>query len=96
MKPGETHALFTHPLFSKSQEWLLSTSALFSGERVNGTGFGAVYHNGYGVNYMIADNMIKFGIECKKSAGNSAKRFADQLTKALQDLRELNSTRSKL
>ena len=42
-QPGEDrHPLFSHPLFVESGTWLLSTSALFSGERVWGTGFGTV------------------------------------------------------
>lgn len=40
MNPGETVALFQDELFSRSQEWKLSTSGLSSGDRFIGTGYG--------------------------------------------------------
>ena len=46
----ESHPLFDDELFGKSQEWVLSTSGLSAGDRFYGTGFGAVYPNGYGIN----------------------------------------------
>jgi hypothetical protein len=45
-----THPLFTDPLFTRSQEWKLSTSALNAGYHFRGTGFGAVFPDGYGIN----------------------------------------------
>jgi carnitine O-acetyltransferase len=48
LKEGESHEIFTHPVFAQSQKWQLSTSALFSGDRLIGTGFGTVYPDGYG------------------------------------------------
>jgi carnitine O-acetyltransferase len=42
MKGNETHPLYEHPVYSKSSKWQLSTSGLFSGERLIGTGFGTV------------------------------------------------------
>jgi hypothetical protein len=45
-----THPLFTDPLFARSQEWKLSTSALSAGYHFRGTGFGAVFPDGYGIN----------------------------------------------
>ncbi|KAI0303791.1 Choline/Carnitine o-acyltransferase-domain-containing protein [Multifurca ochricompacta] len=52
MRPGtgERAALFEDPLFERSQEWKLSTSALSAGNLFRGTGFGAPYHDGYGIN----------------------------------------------
>lgn len=50
LREGETHPLLEDPLFAKSQEWVLSTSGLSAGDRFHGTGFGAVYPNGYGIN----------------------------------------------
>lgn len=46
----ESHPFFDDELFGKSQEWVLSTSGLSAGDRFYGTGFGAVYPNGYGIN----------------------------------------------
>lgn len=50
MREGERHGLFEDELFAKSQEWVLSTSSLSSGERFYGTGFGTVWPEGYGIN----------------------------------------------
>lgn len=50
LREGESHPLFDDPLFAKSQEWVLSTSGLSAGDRFFGTGFGAVYPTGYGIN----------------------------------------------
>jgi carnitine O-acetyltransferase len=36
LREGETHPLFTEPIFAKSQEWLLSTSGLGTGNKLNG------------------------------------------------------------
>jgi len=43
-------SLFTDSLFSESQQWKLSTSGLSAGHWFNGTGFGAAYKDGYGIN----------------------------------------------
>lgn len=45
-----SHPLFTDPLFSRSQEWRLSTSGLSAGDQFRGTGFGAGWEDGYGIN----------------------------------------------
>ena len=42
--------LFTDYLFEESQKWKLSTSGLSAGHWFNGTGFGAAYKDGYGIN----------------------------------------------
>ncbi|RPD60077.1 acyltransferase ChoActase/COT/CPT, partial [Lentinus tigrinus ALCF2SS1-6] len=46
---GESHALFEDELFTRSQSWKLSTSGLSAGYQFRGTGFGALYHDGYGI-----------------------------------------------
>ncbi|KXN88606.1 Carnitine O-acetyltransferase, mitochondrial [Leucoagaricus sp. SymC.cos] len=85
LKPSEMpSSLFADSFFSKSQEWKLSTSGLSAGHWFRGTGFGAVYKDGYGINCMsshivwrwanwddvdlAAPDMIKFGIESKFSS----------------------------
>ena len=52
MKPedGETADLFSDELFQRSQTWKLSTSGLSAGNQFRGTGFGAPYPDGYGIN----------------------------------------------
>lgn len=42
--------LFSDPLLAASQTWKLSTSGLSAGDRFAGTGFGAGYPDGYGIN----------------------------------------------
>jgi hypothetical protein len=46
MRPetGERAALFDDPLFERSQEWKLSTSALSAGDLFRGTGYVARLH----------------------------------------------------
>ena len=52
MKPedGETADLFSDELFQRSQTWKLCTSGLGAGHHFRGTGFGAAYPDGYGIN----------------------------------------------
>ncbi|GBE88380.1 hypothetical protein SCP_1301950 [Sparassis crispa] len=47
---GESHALLEDDLFVRSQTWKLSTSGLSTGHQFRGTGFGAPYNDGYGIN----------------------------------------------
>ncbi|KAG6813949.1 hypothetical protein H0H92_005204 [Tricholoma furcatifolium] len=65
---GEHASLFDDELFERSQQWKLSTSGLSAGHLFRGTGFGAAYNDGYGINYLAAPDMIKFGIESKHSS----------------------------
>ncbi|KAL0083601.1 acyltransferase ChoActase/COT/CPT [Phycomyces blakesleeanus] len=84
------HPIFKDPAYANSQTWLLSTSSLHAGVRLMGTGFGAVYPDGYGINYMPAPKLIKFGIESKRGAKSvSTKEFAENIRQALRDLRVL-------
>jgi carnitine O-acetyltransferase len=53
LRPGETHALFDDEMYAKSQEWKLSTSGLSAGGSFMGTGFGAAWPDGYGINCML-------------------------------------------
>ena len=47
---GEHASLFEDELFMRSSRWTLSTSGLSAGHLFRGTGFGAVCHDGYGIN----------------------------------------------
>ncbi|KAF5359195.1 hypothetical protein D9756_003110 [Leucocoprinus leucothites] len=88
LKPEEPLPyLFTDPLFLKSQEWKLSTSGLSAGHWFKGTGFGAAFKDGYGINYLAAPEMIKFGIESKfSSPATSTAAFKIAITDALEDM----------
>jgi carnitine O-acetyltransferase len=94
MRPdaGERAALFEDPLFERSQEWKLSTSALSAGKFFRGTGFGTPYHSGYGINYLSGLDIIKFGIESKRScAETSTAAFQREITSALREMRRVCS-----
>ncbi|KAG1750829.1 acyltransferase ChoActase/COT/CPT [Suillus lakei] len=85
-----THPLFTDPLFSRSQEWKLSTSGLSAGDQFRGTGFGAGWEDGYGINYLIAPHRIKFCVESKFSSPlTSTNKFKQHIADALWDMRAI-------
>ncbi|PPQ99150.1 hypothetical protein CVT24_009340 [Panaeolus cyanescens] len=87
---AEHSALFDDELFAKSSEWKLSTSGLSAGLLFKGTGFGAAYPDGYGINYLAAPNMIKFGIESKFSNPlTSTYLFKEAIITSLKDMQSL-------
>ncbi|KAF8924500.1 acyltransferase ChoActase/COT/CPT [Dissophora ornata] len=88
LQPNESHALFQEPIFSKSSSFLLSTSGLFAGDNFVGTGFGAMYTDGYGINYLSGGKTLKFGVESKfESKKTSTKELGEFLAQALRDMR---------
>ncbi|KIM64248.1 hypothetical protein SCLCIDRAFT_115593 [Scleroderma citrinum Foug A] len=88
--PRESVALFEHPTFWKSQTWRLSTSGLTEGWHFRGTGFGAPFNDGYGINYLIAPTSVRFCIDSKHSCPiTSTQSFMTQLTHALRDMQEI-------
>ncbi|CAO3664520.1 hypothetical protein G6F70_006643 [Rhizopus microsporus] len=87
---AEMHPIFKDPIFAESQTWRLSTSGLHAGIRLMGTGFGAVYRDGYGINYMAAPTLVKFGIESKRVPETvSTEEFIKTLYKVLLDIKDL-------
>ncbi|OLY78303.1 Carnitine O-acetyltransferase [Smittium mucronatum] len=65
---------FNDPLMACSTNFTLSTSGLFPNETLIHTGFGVTVPKlGYGMNYTIMPNRVKFGIETKRSS----KSFGD-------------------
>ena len=88
LKPGESHPLFAHPAVVKSTYFRLSTSSLSTGELYNGTGFGCMVPDGYGINYCIGPKVIKMGMESKKSCREtSTARMKAQIVRAFDDMR---------
>ncbi|CAA7266960.1 unnamed protein product [Cyclocybe aegerita] len=84
---GESAALFEDELFERSSQWKLSTSGLSAGLLFKGTGFGAAYEDGYGINYLAAPDRFKFGIEAKFSSSlTSVQLFKDAIVAALEDM----------
>jgi len=85
--------LFEDELFERSQAWKLSTSGLSAGHYFRGTGFGASYQDGYGINYLAGPDVIKFGIESKHSSPlTSTDGFKAAVSEALQDMRSVCSS----
>ncbi|CAG8433028.1 6323_t:CDS:2 [Ambispora gerdemannii] len=90
LKGDESHPLFSDPAFAKSQEWLLSTSGLSAGDRFNGSGFGCVYPDGYGINYQPGNYVLKFGIESKKSSTQTdSNSFRESVKNALKEMSDI-------
>ncbi|KAI9306900.1 acyltransferase ChoActase/COT/CPT [Cunninghamella echinulata] len=90
LKQAPLHPIFKDPIYSESQNWRLSTSGLQPGVQLMGTGFGAVAKDGYGINYMAARTLVKFGMESKKDEQSlPTRQFADIISKVLLDLRSL-------
>lgn len=55
-----------------------------------GTGFGTVYPDGYGINYMAAPTLVKFGIESKRVPETvSTEQFMQAIHKALKDMQHV-------
>ncbi|KAF8308923.1 acyltransferase ChoActase COT CPT [Cantharellus anzutake] len=89
MRPGESSDLFDDELFRLSQDWKLSTSGLSAGDRFTATGFGAAVKDGYGINYLTGENMLKFGIESKRtSTVASTGTFCQGLVESLNDMKD--------
>ncbi|KAF9560486.1 carnitine acetyltransferase [Agrocybe pediades] len=87
---AESAALFEDELFEHSAQWKLSTSGLSAGLLFKGTGFGSTYENGYGINYLAAPFMVKFGIESKFSCPTtSTQGFKDAITSAMLQMQNL-------
>ncbi|CAE6415773.1 hypothetical protein BN14_05785 [Rhizoctonia solani AG-1 IB] len=89
LRPGESSPLFDDELFAKSAEWKLSTSGLSAGDRFLGTGFGTVWPDGYGINYLAGAKLIKFGIESKHSCSTTS--TADFKAKVVESLRDMKA-----
>ncbi|KAI9096994.1 acyltransferase ChoActase/COT/CPT [Phlyctochytrium arcticum] len=82
--------IFSDPAYAESQHWRLSTSGLFPGDRITGTGFGTVYPDGYGMNYILWTNLIKIGVESKIDAKDtSSTLFVQTLTGVLNDMKDM-------
>jgi len=82
-----TVALFDDPVFKRSQHWVLSTSAVFSGI-FEAYGWGEVVPDGFGVAYMTGfDDRLVYTITSRKEMPN--KEFCEEIAKAAEDLYEL-------
>ncbi|KAA1467647.1 acyltransferase ChoActase/COT/CPT [Dentipellis sp. KUC8613] len=90
LREGEGCDLFNDELFAQSQEWKLSTSGLSAGPLFRGTGFGASYTDGYGINYIAGPDIVKFGIESKHSNPlTSTRQFQAVIAEVLHEMQHL-------
>ncbi|KAI0264463.1 hypothetical protein BC834DRAFT_970789 [Gloeopeniophorella convolvens] len=93
LRAGEGAALLEDPLFARSQEWKLSTSGLSATSDFRGTGFGAPYHDGYGINYIITPDGIRFSVESKYSCPETdTAAFQRAIATALHDMKVVCSS----
>ncbi|KAJ3089589.1 hypothetical protein HK102_005995 [Quaeritorhiza haematococci] len=98
MNEEERHlpSIFTDVGFQKSADFRLSTSNMSPGTRFYG-GFGPVAFNGYGVNYAIDKDALKFSISwkqtCKETNGYD---FRSTLERTLADMMILFPKRSQV
>ncbi|CAO3611272.1 unnamed protein product [Cunninghamella echinulata] len=96
LRAGEAKpSLFTDPTFAYSSHWFLSTSQL-SSEYFDGYGWGQVVPDGFGVAYMVNNNVLQFNVASIKDLTvdgkkyiNGAQQFKHYLEEAADDLRDL-------
>ncbi|KAJ3293426.1 hypothetical protein HK104_004461 [Borealophlyctis nickersoniae] len=88
--------LFTDPAYVKSMYFKLSTSNMSPGKWFWG-GFGPVVREGYGVNYAIGKDDLKFSISAKRSyEQTNPEEFRLQLDRTLKDMLILFPKRSQV
>ncbi|KAJ7735649.1 acyltransferase ChoActase/COT/CPT [Mycena maculata] len=94
VKEGEeVPALFTDPLYLRSSNWVLSTSAVFS-KHFPVYGWGEVVPDGFGVAYMTGfDDRLQYTITSRKESPNA--RFCEEIARAAEDLYALHAETSK-
>lgn len=93
MQEGEKSDLYTDKIYGASKWFRLSTSNLFPGKFLVGTGFGAGTPDGYGMNYMLHDGCIRMGVESKHSCKETGTTlFMDTLTGVLHDMKSTFET----
>ena len=86
---GEKPEIFTDPNYSKSSHWKLSTSHCGS-PSLSLFGFGPVVPQGFGVGYMIKNELISFVITSKYNVlGSSSVVFASLLEQSLYHLHSI-------
>ncbi|KAF7309011.1 Carnitine acetyl transferase [Mycena kentingensis (nom. inval.)] len=90
LKEGEeTPALYSDPLMQRSNNWVLSTSAVFS-KHFPVYGWGEVVPDGFGVAYMTGyDDRLQYTITSRKEMPNE--KFVAEIAQAAEDLYGLHA-----
>ncbi len=88
--PDQVHPLFKDPTYSYSNLFKLSTSQVPINLPGSYMGYGAVVPDGYGVSYNLQNDQVIFAIcsffSCEST---NSRRFAEALTKSLQEMKDL-------
>ncbi|TDL15650.1 acyltransferase ChoActase/COT/CPT [Rickenella mellea] len=95
LKDGEEMpAMYSDPLFLRSSNWVLSTSAIFS-KHFPAYGWGEVVPEGFGVAYMTGfEDRLFFNITSRKEMPNG--QFCEEIRRAAEELYALFSPKAKL
>ncbi|KAF8745453.1 hypothetical protein AX14_008885 [Amanita brunnescens Koide BX004] len=90
LKEGEgVPALFTDPVYTRANYWVLSTSAVFS-KHFPAYGWGEVVPDGFGVAYMTGyDDRLQYTITSRKEMPNA--EFTKEIASAAEDLYRLHT-----
>ncbi|KAJ6534671.1 carnitine acetyl transferase [Mycena vulgaris] len=93
VKEGEeVPDLFKDPLYLRSTNWVLSTSAVFS-KHFPVYGWGEVVPDGFGVAYMTGyDDRLQYTITSRIESPNA--QFCEEIARAAEDLYDLHSSGS--
>lgn len=77
--------IFKDPAFSKSSNWVLSTSQI-SSEYYDGYGWSEVVPEGFGIPYMVNENWLLFTVTSRKQG---SKLLTHYISEALMEMKEL-------
>src|SRR5687767_3249870 len=79
--------IFNDPSYALSKHFRLSTSNLSLSDKF-WAGFGPVVPDGYGINYNICKDSIKFSISSSRICpGTDSKQFRESIRGALRDMK---------
>ncbi|KAI0091474.1 carnitine acetyl transferase [Irpex rosettiformis] len=88
----ELPSLYADPVYNRSNNWVLSTSAIFS-KHFHPYGWGEVVPEGFGVAYVTGyDDFLQYTVTSRKEMPN--KQFCNEIEKAAQDLYALHAEAS--
>lgn len=82
---GSIGQIFRDPAFLGSMSFKLSTSNVSPGDCFYG-GFGPVMSDGYGINYAIGKESLRFSVSARRVSGNTCSRsFRRVIEETLRD-----------
>jgi carnitine O-acetyltransferase len=96
LEESDKTSFFKDPSFLDSMNFRLSTSNMSPGKNFYG-GFGPVVHDGYGINYAMDKDNLKFSISSKVSCQETNSfKFRELIERCLIDLMILFPKRSQV